>query len=326
MGKSDRSAVLVRALKRTSFVLLLLPLAYLLWCWSASQEEQFATVDERRQAWTAAISWLQSNEEQLLEQPNTALWWMLHHAAEVSSNPYLTGLVQRHVDLLYGQGREVHLPWRRMIEPSATVSINALPIEALLYMAPYQRDFLHATVCAPVHAPDQTTSGAFLERNLCRPNILHVVLKDKVCATHQLMALQVHRQSRCPGPQPSDGLRAELSADVRSQLFWFPWFEDADLQRVLMLYWQQGAVGVRPAWFNRVIRAQRDDGGWSGDRQIVGLPGVVQPVLFRQARQWWQGEKVTPLRSDFHASAQGVLLLALSLHADQGGVWALGDE
>jgi hypothetical protein len=315
-----------RFLWRASFVLVSLTVAYVAWCWSASHSGSMASVEERRHAWQHALRWVSDNESQLLENPNSALWWMLHHAAEVSNNPHLRSLVHRHIFILYGEGKDEHMPWRRMIDVDAQVSINQLPMDALLDMVPYQRDFLHATLCAPVHTPDQAVSGEFLQRNLCRPNLLHVVLRDKVCATHQLMALQVHRQSRCDGPQPSPALRAELIHDVQAQLFWFPWFEDADLQRVLMVYWQQGPSGVNPAWFNRVLKAQRTDGGWSGERQVVGAPAWLQPAAFRQGLDRLRGEPIRPLTSDFHASAQGVLLLALSLQHEHHGVWALTDE
>lgn len=308
------------------WILAMLSVAYLTWCWSASHGDRMAPVEARREAWQHALRWVSDNESRLLENPNSALWWMLHHAAEVSKDSYLRGLVDRHVSMLYGNDREVHMPWRRMIDVNAKVSINQLPMEALVGMVPYQRDFLHATLCAPVRTPDQAVSGEFLQRNLCRPNLLHVVFRDKVCATHQLMALQVHRQGHCGGAQPSAALRAELTEDVKAQLFWFPWFEDADLQRVLMVYWQQGPSGVNPAWFNRVLEAQRSDGGWSGERQIIGLPDGLQPSVIRQSLDRWRGQPVRPLASDFHASAQGVLLVALSLQHEHAGVWALGDE
>ena len=262
----------------------------------------------------------------MLEHPNSALWWMLSHAAEVSQDERLKSLVTRHEHQLYGSGDAVSLPWRRLINTQARVSIDLMPIDSLVEMLPYQKDFLHAALCSPVRTPDQSVTGDFLQQNLCTPNLLHVVTRDKVCATHQLMALQVHRQSRCQGPQPSDLLRAELLESVKAQLFWFPWFEDADIQRVLMVYWQQGPEAVRPAWFNRALAAQRADGGWAGERQIIGLPEWLQPYQVKRFVMWVKGHEVRPLESDFHASAQGVLLLALSLDSRHQGIWALSED
>jgi hypothetical protein len=67
---------------------------------------------------------------------------------------------------------------------------------------------------------------------------------------------------------------------------------------------------IKAVWVRRILGAQRPDGGWSGAAVIVELPD--ERVLS------WQGglrsQVVEAPVSEFHATAQGLYLMALLLH------------
>jgi len=217
-------------------------------------------------------------------------------------------------------------PWRRLVDGHSPVAAWAMPAHVVAVMVPYQRDFLHAVTCQAGSPQGVHEPGAFLVRNLCRPNFWTVLSKDKVCATHQLMAMQAYRQTRCRDAAVNAAVVEELARDVHAQLVWLPAFEDAYIQRVLVMYWQHGGQAVRPVWLNRVLSAQRADGGWSGERWVLELPEAAQPSVLRNAVLQMVGRAPRPVRSDFHATAQAMLLLALTLKSEHQGVWALGEQ
>jgi hypothetical protein len=84
---------------------------------------------------------------------------------------------------------------------------------------------------------------------------------------------------------------------------------DVYLQRVLMLAESGDARSIKPIWLQNVIEAQRPDGGWSG----------VDPLLPLGAGRYlgFDGRGFTLRRpvSDFHATAQGVLLFSILAQA-----------
>ncbi|MEY4428049.1 MAG: hypothetical protein RLZZ182_738 [Pseudomonadota bacterium] len=308
------------------YIVLVSAMGFGVWVWRASAPQDMAPLEARQAAWRQAMVWVKTHEDALLRDPNSALWWMLRHAAEAAADAELQALVARHLEWQYPPLDGGYSPWRRLIDGRSPVAPEVLTRVAMTPMAPYQRDFLQAASCQMVPAADAHVSGDFLVRNLCRPNLWHTLTQDKVCATHQLMTLQVHRQSGCAGGLPATALRAELLADVQSQIMWLPVFEDAYIQRVLMLYWQRGGAATRPVWFNRVLMAQRADGGWAGERWVLELPLALQPSSVRNALWARLGRQVRPVESDFHATAQAMLLVALSLKSDHQGVWALNEQ
>jgi hypothetical protein len=301
-------------------------MGFLLWCWRASAEEALAPRAERHEAWQRSIQWVQVHEQQLLEDPNPALWWMLRHAAQAGQHAYLQQLVERYVARHYPLQAGEQSPWRSLVMGRGTQPVLAVPVTHVLAMDPYQRDFLQASTCEPVPKLDGHVPGAFLTQHLCQPNLLHALRKDKVCATHQLMTMYADLQSNCPSQGGQAEVRKALLADVKSQLYWLPGFEDAYIQRVLSIHWLEGTRAVRPIWFNRVLRAQRSDGGWAGERWLVELPVAMQPSTLRNMLLRLRGLPERPVMSDFHATAQAMLLVALSLNQGNGAVWSSPDE
>lgn len=272
-----------------------------------------------REAFKRSVTWLSSHGSEVLGDGNAALWWMVSTAAERTGDSILQGLLKRSIELAYA-GENARSPWRRLVEPHASIELRDSVLDGL---EPYQRFYYYAATCRPVE-PDSSGIGSqqFIEANMCQPMLRKVLLGDTVCSTHQLLGIRMARRSSCPLAPKVATLEAELIGDIEQQLRLDPVFRDAYIQRVLSLYWVAGPQHVKPIWIRRVLQAQRADGGWSGDRLLLGLPDWLQPATFRR----WMSA-VMPSRfsaaepeSGFHATAQGMLLMALAMNSPAAGV------
>jgi len=103
-----------------------------------------------------------------------------------------------------------------------------------------------------------------------------------------------------------DGILSELRWDYR--------VEDAYLQKVWTLIESGRRNEVKPVWVRRILEAQEADGGWTGADIITPLPGGR--ALF------WEGGMRPRMglrpESTFHATAQGLYLMALLLPRNDG--------
>lgn len=280
------------------------------WGWTQSHVNRQApalTQAELNQSYQRAVAWLKANESSVLAQGNAALWWMIDAAAQRSEDRYLHELVERHVTITY-QGAQANSPWMRLVRPQSTPTGGPQADEELVS---YQRFFLTAATC---RADSETR--AFLEGHVCRPALTKVWLADRVCSTHHLMGLMMHRRSGCEPPSGVARLRSELLDDIEAQARLDPFMRDAAMQRVLMLAWAGGVDRPQPSWVRRVRDAQQADGGWSGETTLPEWADFLQPRTLRAA--WGRMRGLPQLSSspssDFHASAQGLLLMALLAH------------
>lgn len=315
----QRRAVRSRAKAFFAFLFALLAAVLTAWAWTQWQINRDApavSAAEARRGFVRAISWLQANEGTVLSQGNAALWWMLDVAAQRSADPYLTDLVERHLQLAY-QGELETSAWKRLIRPRSMPVASADPVEAL---EPYQRFFLSAAKC---RIDDQTR--AFYAGHVCRPALTKVWADDSVCSTHHLMGLMVHRRNQCPEVAGMLQLQQELLDDIEGQARWEPFMRDAVLQRTLMLAWVGGPERPRASWVRRAIAAQQPDGGWSGAAALPEWPDLVQPWAWKAWLRKPSGGALSDRPpSDFHASAQGLLLTALIAYPS-GKSGLLGD-
>ena len=311
MGKlGARSGVKWAWFARSLFVLVgaSVSLALIAWAWTLQQVNQQApalTQAEARHSYLRAVAWLKVNESSVLSQGNAALWWMVDTAAQRSGDPYLSDLVERHLSIAY-QGPFANSPWVRFVRPQALVKGGPQPEEQLVR---YQRFFLTAVTC---RADDDTRD--FLEGHVCRPALSKVWLADPVCSTHHLMGLMIHRRSGCEPAPEAERLQGELLDDIEAQARLDPSMRDAVLQRVLMLAWAGGVERPSPSWVQRVRDAQQPDGGWTGEASLPEWPDFLQPQVIRGAWRRLNGRPHAAPPSDFHASAQGLLLMALLAH------------
>jgi hypothetical protein len=202
------------------------------------------------------------------------------------------------------------LPWWYMVDPKATTQHGLVQLDTL---EPYQRFLYHAVTCEP-QALEQGDTRAFLAPGACRPMLTQVILKDPVCTTHQLAGVMMLERMACTPKDALPGLANTLLQDIEQQMGWDVVLKDAYLQRVMMLMWQGRPGRLKPVWLHRVYQAQQPDGGWAGGRQLPELPQWAQPWMLRaQLARWWPSRFHAGAGSDFHASAQGLLIAALAL-------------
>jgi hypothetical protein len=276
------------------------------------------TLPERQASLTQAIRWALSNEAFIASNGNLPLWWMLHEAAVLSGDGDLQALVARQDRRILGVLHPGD-PWARLLNAAIPAIPGAIPeAHPAQDLEPYQQAFLSALTCGGMD-PRLAQPGAWRVDNQCRPNPAQALVLDKVCSTHQLMALMLWRRQGC-GPQArSHSLADELRSDILVQLRWDPIVKDAYIQRVLTLYWSKGEAAVAPIWLHRVMAAQQTNGGWMGRVQFPELPETLQPWAVRQAlaRQWPAAFDPTALGTDLHATAQGLLLMALATWSAQ---------
>lgn len=299
-------------------------------CWfmlarAANEDVEPLPQEAIRESFKRSVVWLKTHKLEVLGDGNAALWWMVAAAAERTGDPDLRAILKTSIELVYA-GQNARLPWRRLVEPKAVIE----PRDSLLDgLEPYQRFYYFSATCRPVE-PDQSGVGSrqFIEGNMCRPLWSRVLLRDTVCSTHQLLGIRMARHSGCVLDPKVATLEAELLDDVAWQLHIDPIFRDAYIQRVLTMYWVAGPQRVKPVWIKRVLEAQRSDGGWSGDRHLVGLPDWLQPAA---ARQWLSAVmpdrfEAAPPTSEFHPTAQGLLLMALAMNPPDSASASVSDR
>jgi len=279
---------------------------------------------EARQAHlNKAIDWVLNHEAALVQDPNSALWHMVDRTATLTGHAGLRAIVQRANRTFYPEGAP-HSAWLRMTLPDAPMDLSLSdPAE----LADYQAAFLSAVTCGETERTWSTSDG-WRQRNQCRPLWRNMTVGDQFCSTHQMMGLQLLKQKRCTNLPVAPGLYDELVQDIRWMLRTDPLVKDAYIQRVLTLMWAQGEDAVEPVWLQRAMDAQRPDGGWMGRLQIADLPEGMQ---LWDLRQWlaarWPGLLNPHVgETDFHASAQGLLLMALAAQSAQQPVDNRGHE
>lgn len=268
--------------------------------WHGNRDEPEPTLAEKQQSFRRAVGWMRANEAHLLQDGNSALWWMVQTAAERTGDDYLKSLVHRAMTLTYGDTASAAPPWKRIVYPQAEVALNMFSLQGF---EPYQRFFYHAVTCHPVDLDDGGDTSEFLSPGVCHPIATQVYAKDAVCSTHQLMGVKLLQRVGCPTQVDLAKLQSELLADIEQQMRWDVLFKDAYIQRVLMLQWVGHPGQVKPIWLHRVLAAQQADGGWVGRRQVPELPDWLQP--------WRLKDQAAP--TNFHATAQGLLIAALAI-------------
>jgi hypothetical protein len=279
--------------------------------WQANRDVPPVSVVEREASLQRAVGWLKVNEPGILQEGNSALWWMLQVASQRTQDPYLLSLVQEALRRQYPADATAS-PWKRMMAPTADVA--AIDQADIDHLAADQRFFLHGLTCQPVPL-DQGDTNRMLNENICRPLLFKVWPGDPVCSTHHAMGLVLIKRAGCALPPGYEDLRKQVLADIAFQTRYDVVMRDAYIQHVLMLMWQVGPDAVKPVWLRRVLDEQKPDGSWRGHKIYPFLPDALQPWgIHLLLKKWWPSRFPTvadPL--DLHASAQGLLLMAMSL-------------
>ncbi len=245
----------------------------------------------------AAIAWMNAHQADILAINNPALWWMLQQSAARSGDPSLQALFERYRQKYLQSGKYM---WEPMFNPGRWVPFK---LEQVLSFDDYQIHLLYAINCDQELA-QQPIIQEQLQSDYCASQPWR-----PACVTHQLIAMRFMQASDCGDAAATERTIAELQQRVVRQLTWDPRLVDVYLQRVLTLVESGRADAVKPVWLQRVLDAQRADGGWSNTQPLLTLPFGVSLGFSERLLSF------APPRSNFHATAQGLLLTSLLLES-----------
>lgn len=259
------------------------------WSGSTPTDAEIALARKR------AEQWILDHRTNLLYGPdNPILWWMLSRSAKLTGNG--------DIDALVADYREIRMnsvyanPWRMLLEPDYRMEFVTQAVEDL---PDYQQMFLFGLSCSPALGQRPTIQAQFEESFCWAQHPLALA-----CSTHQLMGLRFARESGC-AIKDLPQLIETVTGRVETALHWDPRHIDVFLQRALMVAEERGAQAVPGPILRSVLDSQLPDGGWGNFHALVPLGQKYYLGLDHRSLR-----RYAP-RSNFHATAQALLLLSL---------------
>ena len=244
-----------------------------------------------------AIRWMIENRELINNRHNLALWLMIKQAAEISGDKRLNTLhkdyIQRNFQALKRS------PWLPYLTPLPSYDLKNFD---LTEVPDYQLFFIYGVTCNENLAMTDVIRRQ-MDINYCIRN--HPL--SPACVSHQLLGYRQVHINACLASSVTDESIRKLAAIIKWQLFFDFRMVDVYIQRLLVLFDSDHAEMVNYRWVERYLDAQRDDGGWSRAWELVSL-GPEKSLVQKKLRPRIQAPK-----SDFHATAQGLLLATFLL-------------
>ena len=242
-----------------------------------------------------STQWLVNNEADLLQQANPMLWWMLQEAEKISHDKRIADLLnkykQRYPQIQQGA-------WGPLFGAPSRSYLGAYSVSGLPY---YNQHFIYALNCAADIAEDILVVEQQNKANFCHQASY---IYRPACITHQLMGINFLLEKNCNLLADINEVVKSLQGDIKWQLTFDIRVVDVYLQRVLMLLITGAEKEIKPVWIHQLIDHQLDDGGWSNFVELLPLPGEkslgFSPKIL----------SIGNAKSDFHATAQGVLILS----------------
>ncbi len=253
------------------------------------------------QSYEHGVSWLLNHRQDILREPNTALWWMLRESARVSGDVRIQSLVDeflKNFDVV-----DSYSIWQAYFHPRAFRNAVFSPSE-YTSLVDYQQHFLYALTCSNQLASEPLIRTQNNNPDFCWHGARAV---RPACVTHQLMAYEMIRRRGCY-VENLDSKISILQNTIEKQLTYDPRVVDVYIQRVLMLVDSGARERIKPRWLERVLDAQLEDGGWSDMQPLIPAGGGKYVGFDARA------VKIATPISNFHATAQGVLLMTLLRH------------
>ena len=262
--------------------------------WQNNRAMAFPDPSRLQASFEKSIAWLENNQLSILETTNPMLWYMIQQAAELSHDPRLKELFQRYEQRYLRAAHDNR--WRPLFYPGTWVPVKFEDIASWPY---YNWHFMYAVTCDR----ELQMVPEIAAQNL--PEFCDQRRLSPACVTHQLMGIRLLQDRDCADAAQLSNTAERLQQRIQRQLTWDPRVVDVYLQRVLMLA-ESGAIDtIKPAWLQNVMDAQQPDGGWGGFDPRVPVGG---------GHYLGFGPRGLGLRrpqSDFHATAQGVLLFSI---------------
>lgn len=128
------------------------------------------------------------------------------------------------------------------------------------------------------------------------------------CLTHQMMAFRFMQRTSCNEVKNLSEKMETISEYIRVQSIFDFRVVDVYIQRVLMQLDSGNNSKINNRWIKRIIEHQRDDGGWGDFQPLINIYGN------KYIGYSSKGFSIATPKSSFHATAQGVWLMALLLN------------
>jgi hypothetical protein len=307
IGKAPVGARWARRLVLCLLVLMLSGAIWVLLCEQRnSRDVPFPTDTELRSSFSRAGAWVLSNRDSVLSENNSMLWLFVREAGRLSNDPRLASLAEQ-FQARYTRGTLSQL----FFDASGIDRVRDMEIDLSDSWQGYQRLFVYGATCNRSMRSDPQVQ-ALLSPSACESG--HEWLRFPWCRTHQLMGLRFVQRNHCEPDEETARTIKTIQDLIVTELKWDFRVQDAYLQRVWTLVESGRRDEIKAIWLRRILSAQRADGGWDGADIIARLPGGLVVC--------WQGGNLYPhLRhmpaSDFHATAQGLYLMALLLNGER---------
>jgi hypothetical protein len=274
--------------------------------YSNSRKVSFPPDAEIRVSLSRASAWIFGHSAQLLSEDNPMLWLFVRDAGRAADEPRLLALA--------GEYQSQHIDssiWRYIFDSTGRGRTAGLHINFPDGTPDYNRLFIYGATCNE-SAHEDPAVLMLLNPAACDPGLAW--LRSPWCRTHQLMGLRFVQKNHCESDAATAETVAAVQSLILSELAWDFRVEDAYIQKVLMLVESGRRKDVKAVWLRKILEAQRADGGWDGVDVIAHLPG-------NRVLCWTNGHlypRITRQRSsNFHATAQGLYLLALWLGREE---------
>lgn len=292
--------VLKRILIVVASVLFAAACLYVFLVWQNNKDIPGVYRSEAKISLERGIEWLWDNQDEILQENNVVLWWMLWKSAAITKDGRLGALFEKY-RARYLERAPAN-PWSLLFKKQGWVPVRYKDIESYPY---YNQYFIFALTC------DAELARVPLIQAQSSPEFCGTKLLTPACVTHQLMGMRMMQEKNCSYADGLEEAISELQNKIVTELKWDPRVVDVYLQRVLMLAETKAGNRIKPVWLKRILDEQSQvDGSWSG----------FQPILRLWGGRWVgfsaKGLTYTVPKSNFHATIQGVFALGLLLHGD----------
>lgn len=280
-------------------LLLALPLClYLLGYYHNNRQQPYPVQSQVAAQLESSLNWLTSHEAELLNHANPMLWWMLYEAHQLTQDPRLQQLLNKYQQRFPRIREGV---WSPLFGGQPRSYLAAYSVQGLPY---YNQHIIYGLNCAADIAEEIPLVAQQNEANFC---FQASYIYRPACLTHQMMGIHLLEKQNCGLLDNAEQVSRALQQSIAAQLRWDFRVVDVYLQRVLMLLVTGAEDLLRPAWLQRVLAHQLADDGWAGEAPIVSLGG--HSLLFN-SRGIGLGPDSAQMRANYHATAQGVLILS----------------
>lgn len=262
-------------------------------------------------------TWMENNRASILEVPNPILWYRIKEVADLTGDQRLIDLFRtyekRH--LAYGLNPQdiQNKLWRPLFNSTFRYRIHP---EEVSQLPRYLQHWAYALHCAD----DLAELPSITEQNhaaYCG----RFYLLAPTCTAHQVTGLMILAKNECADSGEVTATISELQSHLVKLLRYDPRVVDIYVQRALKLVESGAPEQLKNIWLKRILKAQLSDGGWAnfdpviplGNDRYLGFGYANSKTGEPRGDSFMRGISVGEARSTFHATTQGLMLLALLL-------------